>query len=414
MKKKLKIIIFTFIIIIVIIWRFASRNHHIKYTIKSNSNLFQINEKYKRKVEKQKDIYHIKIKKDNVSFIYQFHYPFHRKKKVVKKIKYYQDEKDQCILPIFEDNKVLTDILCYRNGNYYYYHHIIGQNKALDQFVKNIKEYDFKEFDDPLKKQKTIQNLTLYQNINLISDQIVIENYKGIYIVHNQKIKNIQLFSNDIYKKNIKSLNGKYYIIADYNQKYEFHNFYKIDITTKKISKIISNEAISLDSYVQGNKDDDVYLFDINNQNQYQINIVNSTVTKIHTKTDQIKHLELNKWKKINSYHAKKTKIYFNYYIVKNNDQLRIDKIGNQEYGYYYYYKKEKGKYYVYRSDQSNQKTKHFLFELDNIDRIKYKDNRIYYIDDNALKMYSDFTGIKTILKDNEFRFNKNLDFYIY
>ena len=38
----------------------------------------------------------------------------------------------------------------------------------------------------------------------------------------------------------------------------------------------------------------------------------------------------------------------------------------------------------------------------------------IYYIDKDYLKMYSDKTGIKTILKNSELKFNKNLEFYIY
>jgi len=46
--------------------------------------------------------------------------------------------------------------------------------------------------------------------------------------------------------------------------------------------------------------------------------------------------------------------------------------------------------------------------------RIKYKNDKIYYIDKDYLKMYSDKTGIKTILKNSELKFNKNLEFYIY
>ena len=231
--------------------------------------------------------------------------------------------------------------------------------------------------------------------------------------MNSKNITTIKLFKKDIYKKYIKELNDKYYLIADYDNKYEFNKFYLIDIKKGKKETITSNQSISIDSYVQGSYKNDIYLFDKNNKIQYQINIKTKSVKPVENLDNNIKIYSVNKWDKTDIYTASKQLIKFNYYEKNSKEYLKIDKVGGQKTGYYYYYEKEDNNYNIYRSN-INKKQKTYLFTTDDISRIKYKNDKIYYIDKDYLKMYSDKTGIKTILKNSELKFNKNLEFYIY
>ncbi|MEG2311705.1 MAG: hypothetical protein RSB72_03310, partial [Bacilli bacterium] len=65
-----------------------------------------------------------------------------------------------------------------------YYYNIKGQNKELDAFVNNIKEYDVTNFT-PNKDLETIEKINIYRN-NLIKDHYIgITNYRGIYNISN-------------------------------------------------------------------------------------------------------------------------------------------------------------------------------------------------------------------------------------
>lgn len=410
MNEKIKKYFLILIIIIIFLIIVVNKNHKIIYKIKDKDISFQVTEEYIKKYKTSKNIYHVIIENQKTKFSYQLQHKFKYKKKIIKQIKYYKDKDYKCIIPIFENNKILTDIVCKKENKYYNYSDLIGENKFLDNYVKKIKQYKKNKFKDIKKKQVEKQNVVVYKNISLIRKPIIVDNYKGIFIIDNNQIKTINLFKKDIYKTRNKTLNGKYYLIADYNKKYEFHEIYRIDIDSGKINKITSNTPISFNSYIQGNKNGITYLLDKSNKIQYQINPKES---KISSKSNNLEVFDLNKWKEMNIYQASKKEIYFNYYTTKNTSYIKIDQVGDKKYGYYYYYQKKNDNYYVYRSSQINKSDKKYLFQINDTNRIVYINDQVYYIDDNKLKMYSDLTGIKTILQNNEFRFNENLKFYI-
>ena len=412
MKRKVILILITVLIILKIISKVFSTGHEIKYFIKDNKKQFQISEKLIKNTKNENPSYVLKIKTPKTTFNYNISNEFKGKKRIIAHIKYYKDNKYECILPLFKENKTLTDVVCKVNNKFYNYTDLVGNDK-LNKFVNNISEYNYDQFKNKLDVKQKINNVKIYKNIDKISDTIILDNYKGIDIVNSKNTTTIKLFKKDIYKKYIKELNDKYYLIADYDNKYEFNKFYLIDIKKGKKETITSNQSISIDSYVQGSYKNDIYLFDKNNKIQYQINIKTKSVKPVENLDNNIKIYSVNKWDKTDIYTASKQLIKFNYYEKNSKEYLKIDKVGGQKTGYYYYYEKEDNNYNIYRSN-INKKQKTYLFTTDDISRIKYKNDKIYYIDKDYLKMYSDKTGIKTILKNSELKFNKNLEFYIY
>lgn len=417
MKKVVKIIIIIImgLLIIKLGIKIFGKGHKLEYKLKEERISFKISEQLIRNTKDESNSYNISVKTPKSIFYYQIANSFKDSKKIIKEIKYYKDNNYECLLPIFKDDKVLTDVICKISNKYYNYTAISGDNKKLDKFINNISQYNYDNFKDKLDQKEKEKNTIIYKNIEKLDDKIILDNYKGIYILDNQNIDNIELFEKDIYKKHINELNDKYYLIADYNNKYEFHKFYIIDIISGDKSTITSNEAISLDSYIQGSYGENIYLFDKSNKVQYEINVKNKTVKKVENVAKEIKIYNINKWTKTDIYEATEEQIKFNYYEQKNNDNyFKIDKVGQNETGYYYYYSKTSNKYDVFRSNVKSKKQKTYLFTTDDISRIVYKEDKIYYISDNYLKVYSDKTGIKTILKCDELRFNDNLKFYIY
>lgn len=72
-------------------------------------------------------------------------------------------------------------------------------------------------------------------------------NYKGFYDLKNKK--NVQLFKKDIYNQTLNYFLDKYYIVADYNQTYEFDKLIIVDMTTgkqKKLSVILKYHLIHI------------------------------------------------------------------------------------------------------------------------------------------------------------------------
>ena len=393
------------IIIVLVFFKMCSRigkGYDIKYKV----NNFEVHEKYINDKNKGYNIV-IKTKKNE--------YPVEifgkQGKKIIKSIKHFKDNSYECVLPIFKDNKIKTDVICKTNKKIYNYTDLKGQNKKLDKFVKNISEYSYDKREDKLSKKKNIDNLIIYKNINLIDNYLTLDNYKGVFIIKKDKVKNIKLFRRDVYKKEIRILNGKYYVVSNYDEKYDFHNLYVIDITNYDKETLVSNDAISFDSYIQGIHDNKIYLFDNNNLIQYEINIKRNSIENVGDKSKDVLFYDLDKKERISVYKAAKG-IKFNYYKVDSGKYKRVDKVGNKL-GFYYYYKKNNDKYDVYRSSLDGQ-IKKYLFTTNDINRIAYKDDSIFYVKDKYLKVYNDEFGNKTVLKYNELEFNDSLNFYIY
>ncbi len=385
--RKRYIILIVFLIILVIFIR-KTNNKIIKYKIKANNEVFSIIEKnnknyYYYNIKWNKKEYPIDIFKSGI------------KKKSINKIYSYNDDLYSCILPLF-NGEILTDIMCYKDSILYNYHSIKNENAKLDKYVESIKEYNI--FDENAITENKYNNIiTFYDDIG---KSISITTYKGII----SKEKDIKIFDRDVYSNKISAYVDKYYITADYNSNYEFNKFYIVNLNDNEISTVKVKNPISFDSYVQGIVDKKVYIFDPENEIQYEIDAKN---TKISITSDEnIKYYSNKKWSRVSVKQAKK-ELLFDYSSL-DNIYNEYDKV--YENGYYYYgIKKNK----LYRINKNSMKVKKYLIDLP-VDKITIHDNYLYYVDDNELFYYSDITGLRVVLTNREFEFNKYIKYYIY
>lgn len=416
------VILCMFYFIIQVGFRYLGSGHTVNYEIKGNNYLIEVNEKATFKTKGEFDSYYFTFKVNNKTFPFLTYKTFNKNDRVVKNVEYFKNDNYECIYPIFKDEKQISDILCYYNGILYNYHDLQNKSGELQKFAKDMEKYgyDFTHFVDDTGKEIADEDgqIVIYPKNIAKNHYIGIDNYAGIYLINNylesKPLYNIKVFSNDCYEKIIESRASRYYVTADYNSTYDFNTFHVVDLVYNDQKTIKYHSTISFNSYIQGSVDGSIYLFDKNSKKQYKIDPKAGTVVEIGNEQTGIKYYNFGKWEHRKAVDAVNTPLYFNLYSVESEDYERVDKVGNDLSGYYYYYKKNGNEYQVYRSTIKDQDIKTYLFTTTNINEISYLRDYVYYKEGNHLKYYQDMTGIRTIAYDKEFEFNNSLHYYIY
>jgi len=412
MKKLLYMLLILFVLYlgIQIVFNFFSKGHENEYELEVDNNKFKIKE-ISNFEEKN---YYFEIKSKENKFKFQTHYDFKRGKNVIEDIKYFKDEMYECILPIFKNNQIVLDMMCINNGITYYYHDIVSKNDKLDEFIKSIENYDLNRYIDNTEK-KSIEGIEVYKQ-NLIKDHYIgISNYKGIYNISNNfnsLVYDITLFEKDIYNQKLGTFIDQYYIVADYNEEYEFNEFKLIDLVTLNTETIKSDTSITFDGYIQGTVEDKVYLFDKDRKNQFEINVNKQTIIK--NNKDNLRYYSNGEFSKMQLNDALEEKKFItNEVDYKNDEYQRIDKVGNET-GYYYLYKNNGSGYDAYRINIQDKEGLTYLFTTNSIDNIFYIDNYIYFINNAKVQVYNDEFGVKNLIEYRELEFNKDILFNVY
>ena len=381
MNKKFKIL-FLFISLIVLIFlvKISLNVKLIKYKINFNGNKVFIEERLS-------DEYAIKIKYLNKEYILRLNRNISEKRKIVSQIYYFKDDTYECLLPVI-DGKVYTDFMCYSGNIIYNYHDIYGYDKLLDQYVLGVDIYNIDKFTDNLNNEKKVNGVKFYTN-NIKDYNISITTYDGIISLYDH----VKLFENDVYNNKLSAFVDNYYIVADYNNNYEFKDFYIVDILTNKVSTLKSKYEISLDSYIEGIVDKKIYLYDKDNEIQYEIDIERKKIN-IVSNEDKIKFYKNGKWEIINKSKAY-NELYFDYTSLDNlfpdyEKTIETDK-------YYYLFENSNDGYNLYRVDKANIKILSFICFI-KTNQVNVKDDYLYFVYNNRLYYYSDIRDLKLYL----------------
>lgn len=402
-------------------FRFFGKGHEYEYNVITGDNHFSVKETFTNNTKNEFNSYYFEIKIDDVTFYYQTLEEFDKNDHVIENIAYYSDNEYKCILPIFINTKIITDIMCLNHNVIYNYQSIQGNNSNLDMFVDTLSDYGYdrsKWIDTAISE--SVDGLKIYKDNFLKNHYIALATYKGIYTINNvnsNRAKKIDLFSTDVYKRPISIVYKNYYVTANYDEQYRFTKFYVVDLTSNKISEINCEREISFDSYIQGENKDSIYLFDKDNKKQYEINLKTNKVLEVGNENTGIKIYRNNEWQKVSAAEAKNSTLLFdNTYKADliDPEYIRIDKVGGEATGYYYYYKSNNNFYSVYRSNIKSPSQLTYLFDTTDINRIAYIDDYLYYLDGATLKRFNDESGIRSLIVENELKFNENITFGVY
>lgn len=328
---------------------------------------------------------------------FQIYHDFNKNSNVIKEIYHGKEDGYQCVLPIFKDKKILTDVLCLKDNQLYEYHTL---DKDLS-FISKFKGYSKEKYKDQSTEKKLNNTVAFYEK-NLINNHyIAMENYRGLTLF-NSVINNIKLFDSDVYTKDISFFFDKYYITADYNSQYTFKKFYLVNLINGNQKEIRSYNDISFDSYIQGYYKGKIYLFDRENKCQYIIDIKNERIDQ----NNKIEYYD-GKMHEINVSEALENKLFRNYAVKSNYD------LADKYKDYYYFYKKQNDKYLVYRADKNNKKLLTYIFTTTDVNSVSYFDNYVYFVNGNSYYYYGP-NGTRKLIENNEKEFNKNIKFGTY
>ncbi len=373
--------------------------HKITYNIGN----FKINETLDTK---DNNNYYFELNHENFKINFQINKDYKKAEKVISKIIYKKIDGYQCILPIFKNNTILTDVMCLKNNEITYASNL--NNEKINSYLKTLKKYGYNQNDykDNASEIKLSNTQSIYQDNFLENHYIAMETYKGLNLF-NGNTNNVKIFENDVYTKPLSFFTDKYYIVADYTQNYSFKIFHVINIINGKQIDIRSYDEISFDSYIEGAIGTDIYLFDKENSKQYKISIEDESVEEFHDKD----HLQTynGKWENMSLSDAINGKLFNNYYTDDIKGYDKVDKVGN----YYYLYQKENNHYKVYRADTQNKKIKTYLFDTTDINSIIYLDDTIYYQNGNTFYYHTNY-GERKVITNTELEFNDDLSFGVY
>lgn len=368
------------------------KGHIVNYSIGN----FNIKETY----SSNDNNYYFKIKSDDISINFQVKEDYKKIEKIIKKLHYKKIDDYKCLFPIFKEDRQLTDIMCIKEG-IIYYANTLNNDNIQKEFEKNGYKNNYK---DKAKKISISNTQSIYKDNIEKNTYIALETYKGLKLF-NGKETEIKLFENDVYKKPISIFTDKYYLVADYNSEYTFNKMHLVNIINGEKTTIRSYDDISFDSYIMGEVEGKIYLFDKENNKQYEIDIEEKMINHIGNKNN-IKFYNGN-WT-IATLNEAKSGITFTTY--KNiEDYEKVDKINN----YYYFYKKDNKKYKVYRADIKNKKLKTYLFDTTDLTSVIYIKDNIYYQNQNTFNIYSK-NGTRKLITDKEIEFNSDISFGIY
>jgi len=360
---------FLFLIITLIVFIiniFKTKSYSLEYKIKDTS----ISENYDNK----NNYYYYKITYNNFSYDFIYESDYIKERKLITGIRKYYNDDYTCL--IVDSTYFTINPLCSYKEELIDYH-------LVDEDIKEkIKKY----YKTPSTTNLKLNNYEIYNT----EDTKVIWNYKGINIIEKDKIESVNIFKKDIYEINIATLINNYFIVADYEQTYNYDTIYVIDIDTKEVTKWKLDNEISFDSYILGINDKSVYILDKKNRKEYEL----------------VPHKQ--KMRTVSS--SSKGIIYNN----GEEEKISMDKLVSQK---YYFDNKNNYKFEIdnktlYMSiNTSDLKTKLSNQKIDSIIKIN-KDN-IYYLVGTTIYRYNLEYGETKILQYSELEYNNTNTIFI-
>ncbi len=396
--KLLLVILIVFLVLQVIIFLFKG-DHTINYEIVDKDNIYKINEIYKN------GVYHIGVSYKDVNFSFLVLNNHFKKKHIISSVKSYVLDDLVCLyLPDTDNNMV-----CNKNGNMISYELI---KDSVSSFIELLQKegYDNDVWNESDSSVRRLGNMSVYLD-NLLDDHyLYVYQYRGFNTISVDDFSKIELFKNDVYINDLGVVVDKYYVVPDYEQKYDFDKFYVINMTNNKVKEIKFDFNISKNSYINGIYNNELYLFDRDSVKQYVINPKKRSIREIANKNNKALIYEMGKEVYYDVYDLKKKDIYF-----KDNAYLLNEIVKNTDFKYlkefndcYFYVVSDS--MYVYDSLLDSKK---LLFKSSDINNISVVSGSVYFLSGSNLYRYY-FGNVQKIVNYEEFSFNKTNRVAIY
>ena len=364
-----KILLYSIVICMLLI---LIKYHFSNYKIEYNVDNYSIKTDYKN------NRFFFEIYNGNTIYNFDVYSKRNFSKTKIKNIKEINFSNYKCIYPVIKN--IETYPLCY------------------DENSSTLVDYnliDAKELEEYKTESKTInkpnKNFVYYNNLSK-NDFVALWTYKGYIIMNNNNYNMINLFQKDRYDNNLSYIIENTIYMPNYDEEYEYKNLVSLEITNQKISKIELDNYIDYDSYIVGNINNYLYIYDNKSSILYEINIKNGkTIIKGNNEIGFVKY-ENGKFISCSRNEYKNNKITFNKKNTNYNYEINES---------------------TYKSIKDNDSIKTKINDNE-INVIYEKNNVIYYILEDGFYRYDPITGSSKIFYDYELTFNNTSMIYMY
>lgn len=386
-----------------------------RYEIMNNGNVITVEEKRYAKTKQTSEYYDFHVQIDESSYQFrlwkkdlQGHQHF------IQDVEQISTEKYTCYLPIFQDEKILTDMVCEDTSTkiLYPYHDIRLQDTKLDAIVDESYLDQLQKFMPQTDGSKTQSSLDVSNTLPQAFSKIGMSTYRGLTIVDmDGSVNGITLFASDHYDQPLHAFTQGYYFVANYDESYDFQTLYFVNLSTAKVDTITMPVKISFDSYIQGIVGNRIYIMDRSNRVQYYFDTEKQLMYKCDNEEGMIQYYNGEEFENRNIYDALNEDLYFISSSLERESEEEIldwDETSN----YYYLWKKDGDHYQVYRSLDDSLEQMTYLFDTTTRFAI-YQEDGVIYQNGNEIWYVSDTVGTKKILENKELEFNDTITYGI-
>ena len=397
--KKVKKIILIFLTIIILhnVYKMFIKEYNItykvdKYTIKEH--FYQVKKHY----------YDLIITNNKENYTYTIEKKLNKKKKIIKKIKKYSKNNINCIIPIYIKETKLN-IYCTKDNNQVSIDYLLKtNNKDFNWIKEKTKKYS-------ISYPKVNNTKVKYKKLNVYSKNIkeddiyFIWNYKGLYVLENNKNQYYNFLSHDLYDNIVATTVNNYYVLLENTSVNGIDKVYYYDIKKRKVKNFKLKKRISKDSYINGVEKDLIYITDKKEKKEYTLNIKKKRIQEIdENQTEYI--IYINGKKQILS----KSDFFMKNHYFDNNiitdDKITINNELKKKKHYYYFFENNK----LYKVLETNKKQKTLLLELSNVKEWQIIEDEIILLKENTIYSYTEEKGLQKIIENNELKYNyKNI-----
>ena len=381
--------------------------HKVNYElITSDQKEYKITEKFKKSDKKNYYSFVIENKKDKKKhYAFSIEDNFKKDERIITDIKYYKKENLECIFPIYKKDRVY-DVSCLLDGKQVSTYYLVNNEKDLFSYmIEKFDKYDYDDnyynFDNSVTKNKQLE---VYFN-NIPDDYIFsVWNYKGIYLIKGDEIQNIKFLNSDYYENTLSSVVGDYYVTVNTDNEDEelnYNQFIIYNMVDEK--KSVVEVSVSQSIYFNGVVDDKLFITDEKNEKQYVLN-------PIKGKMEELKiNYKVNNGKKVKTDDSIFKSRNIDNMMVKNKEITKLYDTKNIKRNLldYYFITSDNN---LYRVIQNDYKNPILIGNFDNITEWQVKDGGVAFIAGDTLYLYTDYFGLKPVIKNNEFLYNsKNI-----
>jgi len=382
---------------------YFKESHEITYDFVAEGTTFQVKENYQKK---QGDQYYVEISLGKNQFYYTFPNLFQKGKTILSDIKMMKKDDLVCIYPVLEKEDKSHNIECSKDGVLYSYQSL-KNDPSVQEFVTSLKNSSFSSTsweDESPEGTLAIQSTGFLNNISK-RDKVVVWYYQGVEVFSSDSAKNVPLLSFDKYENTHGILVGKYYVVPSYqsNRVFDFNQAIIVDVTSTTFWTMDFPQMVSQNTYINGIVDGKIYYLDKDNVVQYELNPEKKTVRIVGNQALNAQYYD-GKWETVNIYDLVNTEKKFEVdyskdITIERDDIVKVFKSN----GVYYYYTQSGDFYRVLESFQDKPM---FLFHADSPNNVLLNIDTLYYISGDTLYSYNEESGIRSLVKNNEFLYN--------